>query len=63
MDHDRDDAQNCEYLVRVEWQGERPRSEAFFQKGLYAQRMPVTKLDHPSTVKAVLEYFELPEGD
>jgi hypothetical protein len=58
MSWEADDPERCEYLVGIEWIEVRPREDAFWEKGMYANQNVVTKLRHPSTLKLLEENFQ-----
>jgi hypothetical protein len=59
MDWDADDPELCEYLVRVEWLDARPREEALWEKGMFANQNVVVKLRQPFTLQRLGEHFNL----
>ncbi len=52
-----DDPERCEYLVGVDWIEKRPREEAFWEKGMFANQNVVAKLRHQPTLKLLEEKF------
>ena len=54
LNHDADNPELCEYLVRVEWQKTRPITEAVWQPGLFTNQIPACKLRDRETI----EYLE-----
>lgn len=61
MGWDADDPEQCEYLVRVEWLDTRPRGEAVWEKGMFANQNVVAKLRQPFTLQRLNEVFD-PDG-
>ncbi len=59
MGWDADDPEQCEYLVRVEWLDTRPREEAVWEKGMFANQNVVAKLRQPFTLQRLNEVFDL----
>jgi hypothetical protein len=59
MGWDADDPELCEYLVRVEWLDTRPREEAVWEKGMFANQNVVAKLRQPFTLQRLNEVFDL----
>jgi hypothetical protein len=57
MGWDADDPDLCEYLVRVEWIDTRPREEAVWEKGMFANQNVVAKLRQPFTLQRLGELF------
>jgi len=62
MGWDADDPALCEYLVRVEWIDVRPREEAVWEKGMFANQNVVAKLRQPFTLQRLGELFEVSNG-
>jgi hypothetical protein len=58
MGWDADDPDLCEYLVRVEWTEHRPREQAFWEKGMFANQNVVAKLRQPFTLQRLGEVFD-----
>jgi len=54
-----DDPEQCEYLVRVEWIDTRPREDAIWEKGMFANQNVVAKLRQPFTLQRLNEVFDL----
>jgi len=54
-----DDPDQCEYLARVEWIDVRPREEAVWEKGMFANQNVVVKLRQPFTLQRLNEVFDL----
>jgi hypothetical protein len=52
------DPEQCEYLARVEWLDTRPREEAVWEKGMFANRNVVAKLRQPFTLQRLNEVFD-----
>lgn len=59
MDWDADDPELCEYLVRVEWINTRPREQAVWEKGMFANQNVVAKLRQPFTLQRLGELFDV----
>jgi len=59
MGWEADDPEQCEYLARVEWIDIRPREEAFWEKGMFANQNVVAKLRQPFTLQRLNEVFDL----
>jgi hypothetical protein len=59
MLHDKDDLDNCEYIVKVKWIKAVPKEEAFWVKGLKANQNTAYKLRSQYTIEKVLDYFGL----
>ncbi len=57
MEEDADDPERAEYLVRVRWVATRPREEAFWEKGMFANQNVVAKLRQPFTLQRLTEAF------
>ncbi len=60
MDHDLDNPDKCEYLVRVEW--EKPphtREEAWWEPRLFANQNTAAKLRDTHTIKRLEQHFGL----
>lgn len=58
MGWDADDPEQCEYLAKVEWLDTRPREEAMWEKGMFANQNVVAKLRHPLTLQRLNESFD-----
>ena len=54
-----DDPDQSEYLVRVDWIDTRPREEALWEKGMFANQNVVAKLRQPFTLQRLAEHFNL----
>jgi hypothetical protein len=63
MGEDADDPEKCEYLAAVEWIDARPRGQAFWETGMYANQNVVTKLRDQATLKLLEEHFDAGEPD
>ncbi|UGT58795.1 hypothetical protein [Nocardia asteroides] len=61
MGEDADDPALSEYLVRIRWIDTRPREEAVWVKGMYANQNVVTKLRQPFTLQRLAEAFDVDE--
>jgi hypothetical protein len=57
--HDADDADKCEYLVKVKWVKKVPSESAHFRKraGLFVARQIVARLQHPKTLQFLEQHF------
>jgi hypothetical protein len=53
------DLDQCEYLVAVDWIDTRPKGEAFWEKGMFANQNVVAKLRHPFTLELLADTFDL----
>jgi hypothetical protein len=60
MDRAVDDPERCEYVVRVRWEVARPREDAFWIPGLYANENSVTRLRDEWTLERLQEAFTAP---
>ena len=49
----------CEYLVRVEWIKSVPKSEAYWEKGLFAIQHTACRLTNRFTIEKLTEHFAL----
>jgi len=63
MDHDLEDPDKQEYVVRVEWEKTHPRNDAFWERGLFANQNTAVKLRDTGTIKRLEEHFALCGGD
>jgi hypothetical protein len=59
MAEDADDPENAEYLVRVRWLDTRPREQAIWEKGMFANQNVVAKLRQPFTLQRLTELFDV----
>jgi hypothetical protein len=59
MGWESDDPEQCEYLARVEWIDTRPREQAIWEKGMFANQNVVAKLRQPFTLQRLNEVFDL----
>lgn len=59
MGWDADDPEQCEYLARVEWIDVRPREDAVWEKGMFANQNVVAKLRQPFTLQRLSEVFDV----
>jgi hypothetical protein len=50
-----DDPEQCEYLARVRWLDTRPREQAVWVTGMFANQNVVAKLRHPFTLQRLAE--------
>jgi hypothetical protein len=62
MGWEADDPEQCEYLTRVRWLDTRPREQAIWEKGMFANQNVVAKLRQPFTLQRLGEVFDL-EGE
>jgi len=58
-----DDEEQSEYLARVEWLKTLPKTEAIWQKGMFANQNTVVRLRNPFTLERLVEAFGLDEHD
>jgi hypothetical protein len=59
MDENADDPDLCEYLVRVEWLKAVPRTEAYWEKGLFALQHTACRLTSSFTIERLSQHFDL----
>ena len=59
MEENADDLDLSEYLVRVEWLKAVPRSEAFWEKGLFAIQHTACRLTSSFTIERLSQHFGL----
>jgi hypothetical protein len=59
MDHDAEDPELPEYLVRVEWQKTLSVDGAVWEKGMYANQDSATKLLSKFTLERLVEHFDI----
>ncbi|MFN0199525.1 MAG: DUF91 domain-containing protein [Planctomycetaceae bacterium] len=59
MDENADDPDLCEYLVRVEWIKALPRTEAYWEKGLFALQHTACRLTSSFTIERLSQHFDL----
>ena len=59
MGHDRDDLENCEYLVRVDWTKTVPREQAYWEKGMFAVQHTCCRLRSRFTLEKLVRFFGL----
>jgi hypothetical protein len=59
MGEEADDSERCEYLVRVRWIETRPREQAVWETGMFANQNVVAKLRHPFTLQRLAEVFSV----
>ncbi|MED1562060.1 hypothetical protein AJ85_18105 [Alkalihalobacillus alcalophilus ATCC 27647 = CGMCC 1.3604] len=57
--NDKEDLDNCEYVVKVEWIKTVPIEKAFKEKGLKANQNAAFKLNSQYTLDKVSEFFGL----
>jgi hypothetical protein len=58
-----DDPERCEYMARVRWIDVRPRKQAVWEKGMFANQNVVAKLRHPFTLQRLAEVFRVPADE
>src|SRR5207237_5728154 len=61
MSENADDPDLCEYLVRVEWIKTVPRTEAYWEKGLFALQHTACRLTSSFTIERLSQHFGLDE--
>ena len=61
MGQDVDDAELCQYLVRVEWVKTNPREGAHWKKGLFANQATCCRLRSRFTLERLVRHFGLDE--
>ena len=54
---------NAEYVVPVRWLVSKPKSEAYWEKGMFANQNSACKLRQEFTLDRLARHFELPEED
>jgi len=54
-----DDADESEYLARIKWLATRPRDQAIWEKGMFANQNVVARLRQPYTRQRLGEIFEV----
>jgi hypothetical protein len=59
MGKNSDDLDLCEYLVRVEWVREVPRTEAYWERGLFANQHTACRLTNSFTIERLSQHFDL----
>ena len=59
MDHDRDDLENCEHLVRVEWGKVIPKEDGYWEKGMFATPHICCRLRNRFTLDKLARHFGL----
>jgi hypothetical protein len=55
------DPEQCEYLARINWLDARPRENAVWEKGMFANQNVVAKLRQPFTLQRLVEIFAAPD--
>jgi hypothetical protein len=60
MGEEADDPEQSEYLARVRWIDVRPREQAVWEKGMFANQNVVAKLRQPFTLQRLAEVFRVP---
>ena len=63
MEEDADDPEQSEYLARVRWIDTRPREQAIWEKGMFANQNVVAKLRQPFTLQRLGEAFNIDGTD
>ncbi|MEJ1375849.1 MAG: hypothetical protein RPT94_12720 [Candidatus Sedimenticola sp. (ex Thyasira tokunagai)] len=61
MGKGKDDPELSEYMVAVDWIKSLPRTEAYWEKGMYANQNTVTKLRNRFTLERLIHHFDLEE--
>lgn len=61
MGNGKEDPDRREYVVRVEWLRARPREQAFWKPGMYANQNSVTRLRQRFTLEELIREFGLDE--
>lgn len=59
MEEEADDPEQSEYLARVRWLDTRPREQAVWEKGMFANQNVVAKLRQPFTLQRLAEVFHV----
>ncbi|CAN5554471.1 hypothetical protein BH20ACI3_BH20ACI3_30300 [soil metagenome] len=59
MDENADDPDLCEYLVRVEWIKAVPRTEAYWERGLFALQHTACRMTSSFTIERLSLHFGL----
>lgn len=59
----KDDPEQCEYLVRVEWITTLPREEAIWETGFFANQNTVARLRNRFTLDMLVRRFGLEDGE
>lgn len=59
----KDDAERREYVVRVQWLKTRPREDAFWKPGMYANQNSVTRLRQRFTLEELYREFGVNDDD
>jgi hypothetical protein len=59
MGEEADDPERSEYLARVDWLDTRPREQAIWEKGMFANQNVVAKLRQPFTLQRLAEVFRV----
>ena len=59
MDENADDPEKSEYLVGVRWIDTRPKSDAIWETGMFANQNTVCKLRNRFTLDRLAEHFDL----
>lgn len=64
MGREPDESEGCgEFLARIEWIDVRPREQAFWEKGMFANQNVVARLRHPPTLRRLGEEFSADSSD
>ena len=58
-----DDPDKREYVVRVDWLRHRPREQAFWKPGMYANQNSITRLRQRFTLEELTRHFDLDDED
>ncbi len=59
MEHDLDDPDRCEHLVRVDWLKTLPTEEAYWEKGMFANQNTACRLRNRFTLERLKQHFNL----
>ena len=54
-----DDPELCEYLVAGEWIEDVPREQAHWEKGMFANQVPVCQMRNRFTIERLTQHFQL----
>jgi hypothetical protein len=63
MGEEADDPEQSEYLARVRWLDTRPREQAVWEKGMFANQNVVAKLRQPFTLQRLAEVLRVPADE
>jgi len=62
VEEDSEDPELSEYLVRVRWIDSRDRTQAIWEKGMFANQNVVAKLCQPFTLQRLSEILDLDQS-